>query len=255
MEVHYLTQEHQVAIINCIRHLSNVHPDKHFENHLEMALSKLQVYETINVLTDGIHTLNNNVERLRNAQSGRQTSIYSPPFYSSPTGYKMCARLHLNGNGDGQGTHMSLFFILMKGKYDDILGWPFNSRIIFSLYDQTDKKQHIFDTFQPDVISNRCQRPHTDTNIASGIPKFIPLAIIEQENNPYVQEDSIFIKIMVDFNQIPDNLLPYVLSLDPGLPTLQQHKLIQEAINNFYQNQSITNITNTQNISQIILSS
>ncbi|CAF1165957.1 unnamed protein product [Rotaria sordida] len=197
MEVHYLPQEHQVAIINCIRHLSNVLPDKQFENHLKMALSKLQeVFETINILTDGIHTLNNNVERLSNKLLETQ-----------------------------------------------------------DLYDQTDKKQHIFDTFQPDVIPNSCQRPHTDTNIASGIPKFIPLAIIEQENNPYVQEDSIFIKIMVDFNQIPDDLLPYVLNLDPGLPTLQQHKLIQEAINNFYQNQSITNITNTQNISQIILSS
>jgi hypothetical protein len=67
-------------------------------------------------------------------------------------------------------------------------------------------------------------------NIASGIPKFFPLAMIEQENNPYVQDDTMFIKVMVDFGDMPKTLLPYALSLNPGLPTsIQQTMIKQEA--------------------------
>ncbi|CAF5079271.1 unnamed protein product, partial [Rotaria sp. Silwood1] len=41
-------------------------------------------------------------EKMIDAQSERQTSIYSPPFYSSPNGYKMRARLYLNGDGNAR---------------------------------------------------------------------------------------------------------------------------------------------------------
>ena len=62
------------------------------------------------------------VARRRNdALSGRQTSIYSPCFYTSRHGYKMCARLYLNGDGMGRGTHLSLFFVVMRGEFDALL--------------------------------------------------------------------------------------------------------------------------------------
>jgi hypothetical protein len=67
-------------------------------------------------------------------------------------------------------------------------------------------------------------------NIASGIPKFFPLAMIQQEGNPYVRDDTMFIKIMVDFGDMPKTLLPFALSLNPGLPThIQQAIIKQEA--------------------------
>jgi len=67
-------------------------------------------------------------------------------------------------------------------------------------------------------------------NIASGIPKFFPLAMIQQEGNPYIRDDTIFIKIMVDFADMPKTLLPYAMSLNPGLPThIQQGMIKQEA--------------------------
>jgi hypothetical protein len=65
-------------------------------------------------------------------------------------------------------------------------------------------------------------------NIASGIPKFFPLASIEQDNNPYVRDDTMFIKVMADFGDIPKTLLPYTLSLNPGLPTYIQQELIKQ---------------------------
>ncbi len=65
-------------------------------------------------------------------------------------------------------------------------------------------------------------------NIASGIPKFFPLAMIEQEGNPYVRDDTMYIKVMVDFDNMPKTLLPYALSLNPGLPTNVQQGMIKQ---------------------------
>ncbi len=162
------------------------------------------------------------------AQSERQISIYSPPFYSSPSGYKMRARLYLHGDGNARRTHMSLFFVLMRSGYDAILKFPFNYKVTFCMYDQTPAQRHIIDSFRPDIRSNSFQRPRSEMNIASGIPKFFPLAMIQQEGNPYVRDDTMFIKIMVDFGDMPKALLPYALSLNPGLPTHVQQAMIEK---------------------------
>lgn len=57
----------------------------------------------------------------------------SPPcpaaFYTSRYGYKMCLRAYLNGDGTGRGTHLSLFFVLMRGPHDALLRWPFNQKV------------------------------------------------------------------------------------------------------------------------------
>ncbi|CAF1187064.1 unnamed protein product [Rotaria sordida] len=169
-------------------------------------------------------------EKMIDAQSERQTSIYSPPFYSSPTGYKMRARLYLNGDGNARRTHISLFFVLMRGSNDPILKFPFTYKVTFCMYDQTPAQRHIIDSFRPDIRSNSFQRPRSNMNIASGIPKFFPLSLIQQEGNPYVRDDTMFIKVMVDFGDMPKTLLPYALRLNPGLPThVQQTMIKQEA--------------------------
>ncbi|CAF2754255.1 unnamed protein product [Rotaria sp. Silwood2] len=75
-------------------------------------------------------------------------------------------------------------------------------------------------------------------NIASGIPKFFPLAMIQQEGNPYVRDDTMFIKVMVDFGDMPKTLLPYALSLNPGLPMHIQQLLIKQETERRAQQQS-----------------
>uniref|UniRef100_A0A8C6XGE7 TNF receptor-associated factor n=1 Tax=Naja naja TaxID=35670 RepID=A0A8C6XGE7_NAJNA len=52
-----------------------------------------------------------------------------PAFYTSKYGYKMCLRIYLNGDGTGRGTHLSLFFVVMKGPNDSLLRWPFNQKV------------------------------------------------------------------------------------------------------------------------------
>jgi TNF receptor-associated factor 1 len=169
-------------------------------------------------------------QKISDAIAERQTSVYSPPFYSSSTGYKMCMRLYFNGDGHARRTHLSLFFVLMRGDYDAILQWPFSHKITFCLYDQTQSQHHIIDSFRPDVKSNSFQRPRSNMNIASGIPKFCPLPSIQQDNNPYVRDDCMFIRCIVDFASTPKTMLPYICSLNPGLPTTVQRTMIQAEI-------------------------
>lgn len=195
---------------------------------------------------------------LVDSQSERQISIYSPPFYSSPTGYKMCARAYFNGDGNARHTHMSLFFVLMRSRYDNILQFPFMHKVTFCLFDQTGEQQHIIDTFRPDAKSTSFQKPRSDMNIASGIPKFISLDKIQSQNSRYVKENTMFIKVFVDFENLPKPIVAYGMHLNPGLPTsLKQHLMEQEIERrkqlqsqlNSQINSNSKNVTSTANLS------
>ncbi|CAF1579032.1 unnamed protein product, partial [Adineta steineri] len=98
----------------------------------------------------------------------------------------------------------------------------------FCLYDQSGEGKHVIDSFRPDITSNSFQRPQFDMNSASGISKFILLSTLEQENNGYVRDDTIFIKTMVDMGDMNKTLLPYVFSLNPGLPIYVQQMMIKQ---------------------------
>ena len=133
--------------------------------------------------------------RRQDALSGNQVSFYSPFFFTSRYGYKMCARIYLNGDGIGRGTHISIFFVIMRGQHDALLRWPFRQKVTFMLLDQ-DNVEHVIDAFRPDPSSSSFQRPRRETNIASGCPTFCPLS--ELNNHAYVRDDTMFLKIIVD---------------------------------------------------------
>ena len=138
--------------------------------------------------------------RKRNeAVTGQQVSFYSPCFFTSRYGYKMCARIYLNGDGMGKGTHISIFFVIMRGEYDALLHWPFRQKVTFMLLDQ-DNVEHVIDAFRPDPNSSSFQRPRRETNIASGCPMFCSLA--ELNNHAYVRDDAMFLKIIVDTSDL-----------------------------------------------------
>ena len=219
----------QLAVNDRNTNLLSIHPT---QQALERNIDEMKqlVDDNQHVSTDGTLTwrVDKVAEKMADAQSERAPSIFSPVFYSSPMGYKMRARLYLHGDGIARRTHMSLFFLLMKGEHDALLSWPFGFKVTFCLIDQTDNKQHIIDSFRPDVKSNSFQRPKTDMNIASGIPRFFPLPMIQQDDNAYVREDTLFLRIIVDLDETPKMILPYVLSLNPGLPSLVQLSMINQ---------------------------
>lgn len=72
-------------------------------------------------------------EKIKSAQAGDpETSvIYSPPFYSSEAGYKLC--LCIYPAGDHNHGYLSLYFVIMKGRFDEVLQWPFQKRVYLFL--------------------------------------------------------------------------------------------------------------------------
>ena len=133
-------------------------------------------------------------QRMDDARTGKYTSIFSLPFYSSRYGYKMCLRLYILGDGIGKGTHMSLFFVVMKGEFDNILQWPFTHKVTFKLFNQCGSRD-IMDIFQPDPLSSSFQKPKSDMNVASGCPRFVSINELMQG---FIVDDTIFIKVNVD---------------------------------------------------------
>ena len=67
---------------------------------------------------------------------------YSDPVYSHFGGYKMCVDIDPNGYDNGKGTHVSACVCLIKGDNDDNLKFPFKGRIVVSLLNQLEDRNH-----------------------------------------------------------------------------------------------------------------
>uniref|UniRef100_A0A3Q2D6Z1 TNF receptor-associated factor n=1 Tax=Cyprinodon variegatus TaxID=28743 RepID=A0A3Q2D6Z1_CYPVA len=191
---HRLDQEKIENLSNRVRQLERT-----------VTMRDLQLSETDQVVRELQHCTYDGIfvwkitdfsRRRQDAVAGRTPAMFSPAFYSSKYGYKMCLRLYLNGDGTGRGTHLSLFFVVMKGKCDALLKWPFSQKVTLMLLDQNNR-EHIIDAFRPDITSTSFQRPISEMNIASGCPLFCPLSKLAGKS-PYLRDDTIFIKAIVD---------------------------------------------------------
>jgi len=137
-------------------------------------------------------------QKRQEALDGTSTTLYSTPFSNEEAGYKMCARLYLNGDGIGAGTHMSLFFVMMRGQYDAVLSWPFTMRVTLKLLDQSGRGNHLQERFRPDVNSSSFQRPRSDLNVATGCPRFIALDDLIRRRDMYIKDNAMYIQVTVE---------------------------------------------------------
>ncbi|XP_064435179.1 TNF receptor-associated factor 2 isoform X5 [Mirounga angustirostris] len=191
---HRLDQDRIEALSNKVQQLERSIGLK----DLAMAELEQKVHEMQATTFDGVFVwkISDFARKRQEAVAGRTPAIFSPAFYTSRYGYKMCLRIYLNGDGTGRGTHLSLFFVVMKGPNDALLRWPFNQKVTLMLLDQNNR-EHVIDAFRPDVTSSSFQRPVSDMNIASGCPLFCPVSKMEAKNS-YVRDDALFIKAIVD---------------------------------------------------------
>jgi hypothetical protein len=134
--------------------------------------------------------------RYRDAIDRRTISLYSPPFYTSPHGYRMCIRTYLNGDGIGKSTHLSLFFVVIRSEHDNLLPWPFRQSVRFTLINQKNPADSITEAFMPDAKSPSFHKPESDMNVASGFPKFARQSVLQNEQ--FTMGNMIFIKCQVD---------------------------------------------------------
>ena len=185
-----------------VDHLSQLVP--RYESILEEMNLKIEILEV--KLFTGVYVwkVNELGRRYHEARMGRMTSLYSPPFYTSTHGYRLRLRAYLYGDGSGKGTHISLFIVLMKSEYDDILSWPFRHRVTLSLINQNNPlsaEAAIMRKFVPNPESSSFQKPKDTFNIASGFPEFAELHILH--NSSFVKKDTIYFRVKLDPSETP----------------------------------------------------
>ncbi len=132
--------------------------------------------------------------------------FYSPPFYTSSKGYKMGINVDANGDGDGKGTHVSVFACLMKGDNDDSLSWPFTGTVTVELLNQLEDKNHLKETI-PFTEDDECSQRVVDCERGLGLgrPKFISHADLAHKpltNTQYLKDDTLVFRLVSV--QVPD---------------------------------------------------
>ena len=126
---------------------------------------------------------------------------YSPSIYTHREGYRMCLRVDANGNGDGKGTHVSLYSYLMRGKFDSHLKWPFRGNITIQLLNQLKNKRHWAVTIPyTNGTSEASAARVTDgeRSLGRGKPKFIPhsaLGLSVASNCQYLKDDCLMFRV------------------------------------------------------------
>jgi hypothetical protein len=141
--------------------------------------------------------------KINQVQEKRMSTLFSKPFYTEKngSGYKMCLLLFMDGDGSGQGAHLSFYAVLMRGDHDAQLQWPFRQKVKLVLVSQDEQqKQDIEQWFQPDPVEfdgSFCQPSlHCDMNVGYGYPEFASLSVL---NDPfYVKNDTMILKCIVD---------------------------------------------------------
>ena len=135
-------------------------------------------------------------------QQRRMSTLRSRPFYTEKngSGYKLCLLLFMDGDGSGQGTHISCYTALMRGEYDTQLQWPFRKKVKLVLVSQDQQHQDIIKWFQPDPVEFDGTfwqpSPHCDMNVGFGCPQFSPFSVLDDP--AYVKNDTMVIKCIID---------------------------------------------------------
>ena len=129
--------------------------------------------------------------------------IYSPPFYTSPGGYKMCIRVVVNGHKDLKDTYVSVYAYLMKGENDEHLPWPFTGTVIVKLLNQLEDENHCSRKIKFPTDTKYIQRVVNEEISRNGYGKTCyishsKLGYDAEKNCQYLKDDCLYFKISVD---------------------------------------------------------
>ena len=83
----------------------------------------------------------------------------------------------------------------MKSDFDDLCNWPFSLRVTFRIINPKNDSLSHRETFIPDKNSSSFQRPAREMNIAAGVPKFISIDQVVNQN--FIIDDCLYLEILV----------------------------------------------------------
>ncbi|XP_319165.4 TNF receptor-associated factor 4 isoform X1 [Anopheles gambiae] len=202
------------------RHLLEAHLEANTSAHLSLmvALSGRQGQQ-INMLKSAMAKLSTNYTgtllwkitdwsvKMQEAKTKDGLELVSPPFYTSQYGYKLQASMFLNGNGPGEGTHVSVYIKVLPGEYDALLKWPFSHSVTFTLFEQgtlgsgVGGQGGVAESFVPDPTWENFQRPSTEPDaLGFGFPRFVSHELLNRR--PFVRDDTVFLRVKVDPSKI-----------------------------------------------------
>ena len=156
---------------------------------------KIQLQENKTLNGELIWKINKVDFRMTQARSGKVVALHSAPCYTKQYEYKYCTRLYLQGDGMGRSTHVSLFFVVMKSEYDQLLTWPMQKRITFELINHVNNAESVIESFVSNPRSSSFQRPTNNMNVASGCPMFI--ALENFLSGGFIVDNCVYIKTTV----------------------------------------------------------
>lgn len=116
---------------------------------------------------------------------------YSPGFFTSPNGYKLCLRLNLSPKDNN---YIAILVHVMKTEHDHSLDWPFSGRLTISLIHPTQSFRTIKETMMTRPELDAFKRPVQNLNTKGfGYTEFALLEdIIEQD---FISNNQLLIKI------------------------------------------------------------
>ncbi|XP_076182088.1 TNF receptor-associated factor 6 [Ptiloglossa arizonensis] len=124
--------------------------------------------------------------------------FYSPGFYTSPNGYKICARINVSSKDP---EFISLLLHIMKSENDDGLDWPFNGTMYFILVHPHNWEKDIREitSSRPDLEAFR--KPVCELNKRSfGYTEFVRI----RDLSNFLQNDCLIFRIEV---RVQDNIM------------------------------------------------
>ena len=133
--------------------------------------------------------------RMAQAKLGKVAALHSAPCYTKQYEYKYCVRLYLQGDGEGRGTHISIFFVVMKSEFDELLRWPMRKQVIIQLVNLRNEADSVIETFFSNTRLSSFQRPTENMSVAVEYPRLI--SIEQFLNSGFVKDNSTFIKVTV----------------------------------------------------------
>ena len=123
--------------------------------------------------------------------SAQSSTVFSPPFYTSPNGYHMDIMVYPRA---GKGcAHVSVYVRILVGENDESLPWPFVGDIAITLLNQLADEHHFQRVLK--VASSNAIRQ----NSVRGYREFIPHSgLFLTGNTHYLKDDTLYFRISVD---------------------------------------------------------
>ena len=185
------------------------HEDENVAYHLQMATSTAAKLENeLEEAKDKNVRLERELDEMR-AQKSLKLKVtdfqkrkeqgleVSRSYYTSPNGYHMALSVYANGEGDGKGTHVSVFAPIREGLYDAEIEWPFMGKVTITLLNQLEDKNHYKKTIDMSSLTEA----NALVGSVWGYKKFFPhseLGYDPDRNTQYLKDDILYFRMSVE---------------------------------------------------------